>query len=382
MAWPSRPTGYGVGVTAPSEHVGPDDGGPGGGSGPNGRHGSASGGASDPHWRGTRPGVGAPGAVGAVEAMEAAVEGVPGAVSLAPSSVMPVLGGELVLPPAPTLVDGSRAPEGDVAADSVRSGLLQAGPLAVAGLVANGANVVVTVALARLLTTRGYGVLNQLTGTFLIVSTPGSAVIVAVVRRVTAWKGRGSAHLAQRWARRLHRQGLIAVVAFAVVVVAGSGPWLAGVLNQHDAVGDDAILVAGAVWILLCLDRGLLQAHRNYRALSVNLLVEGGVRSVGHALPGGPGAGAAGAAVAVLVAEAVTALHARVMADRSVGGRGAGGGRPGRAEPADRTAPAAPAARTGAGHGGAGCPSSVGGGAAPSGPTRSCWPRPRSDGTC
>ena len=233
--------------------------------------------------------------VGTVQAAEAAVEGLPGAVSLAPSSVVPALGGELLLAPK----------------DTVRAGLLQAGPLAVAGLVANGANVIVTVLLARLLTTRGYGELNVLTGLFLIVSMPGSAVIVAVVRRVTATKG----DQVQQWARRLHRQATVALVVFAAVVVAVGG-WLAGVLNQRDAGGMDAILIAGAVWILLCLDRGLLQAHRSYRTLAANLLVEGGVRTVAMLCLVGAGLGPTGAAVGVLVAEVVTAVHARVMADR------------------------------------------------------------------
>ena len=250
------------------------------------------------------------GPVGAVEAVEAAVEGIPGAVSLAPSSVMPALGGELVLPP-----DGRAGSGGDVAADSVRAGLLQAGPLAVAGVLANGTNLVVTVLLARLLTNRNYGSLNQLTGLFLIISMPGSAVIVAVVRRVTAWRGGGSAHLVQRWARCVHRQGTLAVLVFAVVVVAVGGS-LAHLLNQRQAGGVDAILIAGAIWVLLCLDRGLLQAHRNYRTLAANLLVEGGVRTVAMISLVLAGLGVAGAALGVLVAEVVTAVHARVRADQ------------------------------------------------------------------
>jgi O-antigen/teichoic acid export membrane protein len=261
--------------------------------------------------------------VGAVEAAEAAVEGVPGAVSLAPSSVMPALGGELVLPADRSAAGG---PAGDVAADSVRAGILQAGPLAIAGLVANGANVIVTVLLARLLTTRGYGELNVLTGLFLIVSMPGSAVIVAVVRRVTAWRGGRSAHLVQRWARRMHRRAMLAVAVFAVVVVAAGGQ-LARLLNQHDAAGVDAILIAGAVWILLCIDRGLLQAHRSYRTLAVNLLVEGGVRTVAMLALVGAGLGPSGAAAGVLVAEVVTAIHARVMADRVWGAEARAEGR-------------------------------------------------------
>jgi O-antigen/teichoic acid export membrane protein len=264
----------------------------------------------------THPPEGADGAhlgpVGAVAAVEAAVEGVPGAVSLSPGAVMPAFGGELVLPDPATAA-------GDVGADSVRAGLLQAGPLAVAGLLANGANVVVTVVLARLLTTRGYGALNQLTGTFLIVSMPGSAVIVAVVRRVTAWRG-GSGALAQRWARRLHRRGLAALVVAVALTVGVLGPLLSRLLDRHDTPGVDAVVAAGLLWVLLCLDRGLLQAHRDYRALSANLLVEGGTRTVAMLCLVGAGGGAVGAAVGLAVAEVVTAVHARVMADRAWAG--------------------------------------------------------------
>jgi len=243
----------------------------------------------------------------AASALEAAIEGVPGAVSLAPSSGMPALGGEL-------LVEPGSAPISDGAPDTIRAGLVQAGILGVAGLIANGANVIVTVLLARLLTDRHYGQLNQLTGLFLIISMPGSAVLVAVVRRVTEWRGSGAAHLVQRWARRVHHHGTLVVVLFAVVVVA-VGPHIAGFLHQQNAVGVDAILIAGAVWVLLCLDRGLLQAHRNYRTLAANLLVEGGVRTAAMLALVALGFGVAGAAVGVLIAEVVTAAHARWRAD-------------------------------------------------------------------
>ncbi len=258
-------------------------------------------------------------AVGTVEAIEATVEGVPAALSLGPSSVMPALGGELVLPAGGrggAAGPGSPVPPAEVTADTVRSGLLQAGPLALAGVGANGLNVIVTVLLARLLTTRGYGELNQLTGLFLIVSMPGSAVIVAVVRRLTTWQGGGATDLAQRWGRRLHRFGAVALVIFGAVVVA-LGPLSSRLLRQRSAVGVDAIAIAGAVWILLCLDRGLLQSRRNYRALSVNLVVEGAVRSVAMVCLVGLGLGAPGAALGVLLGEVVTAVHARTFADRT-----------------------------------------------------------------
>jgi O-antigen/teichoic acid export membrane protein len=249
---------------------------------------------------------------GAVEAVEAAVEGLPDALTLASSSVVPAIGEELVLPGAEEAPGGA----GTLGGDSMRTGLLQAGPLAVAGLVSNGANVVATVLLARLLTNRGYGSLNQLTGLFLIVSMPGSAVIVAVVRRITAWRASGDTHVVQRWAQRWHRRGTVGVLALAVAVLV-AGPSIAGLLNQGDPVGAEAVLIAGAVWVVLCLDRGLLQADRRYGALSANLLIEGGVRTAAMLTLVSAGAGVSGAALGMLLAELATAAHARWMADRA-----------------------------------------------------------------
>ncbi len=258
--------------------------------------------------------------LGALDAAEAAVEGLPGAVSLAPSSPMPALGGELVLG---GVGDGRRqGVEGVLAEqgspDTVRAGILQAGPLAVAGLVANAANVVVTVLLARLLTTRGYGELNQLTGLFLIVSMPGSAVIVAVVRRVTAWQTIGQGSRVGRWAARQHRRGSVVALVGAVGIAAIS-PWFSHVLGQDNPFAVFCVLAAGEIWILLSFDRGLLQAGQSYRTLAVNLLIEGGVRTGAVLVLVGAGFGVTGAAVGMLVAELVTALHARVMAGQAWG---------------------------------------------------------------
>ena len=51
------------------------------------------------------------------------------------------------------------------------------------GLIANGLNVVATVAVARLLTTNQYGGVAQLLGLYFVLSMPGSALLVSVVRR-------------------------------------------------------------------------------------------------------------------------------------------------------------------------------------------------------
>ncbi len=233
---------------------------------------------------------------------EVVVESVPAAMSLAPNAVGPNLGAELLL-------DAEARP----GVESMRAGLLQAGPLAAAGVLANGASVVLTIALARLLTPHSYGVLNQLTGLYLILSMPGSAVVVAVVRRVTLWHEDGTGHLVRRWAGRVHRQGTMLVLAWAAIVFV-SRHGVAVLLNQQSGIGIAAILTAAAFFVLLSLDRGLLQAHRAYRPLAANLLVEIGVRLVAVLVLVLAGFGPSGAAVGVLIGEVVAAGHARYLA--------------------------------------------------------------------
>ena len=228
--------------------------------------------------------------------------------SLAPNAVGPNLGAELLLDP-----------EAHAGVASMRAGLLQAGPLAIAGVVANGASVVLTVALARLLSPHSYGVLNQLTGLYLILAMPGSAVVVAVVRRVTVWHEDGTGHLVRRWAGRVHRQGTMLVLAWVVVVFV-SRHGVAVLLNQQSGIGIAAILAAAAFFVLLSLDRGLLQAHRSYTPLAVNLVVEIGVRIGAVLVLVAAGFGPSGAAVGVLIGEVAAAGHARWAAVRAWSG--------------------------------------------------------------
>ena len=239
---------------------------------------------------------------------EIVVESVPAAMSLAPNAVGPTLGAEFLL-------DAEARP----GVESMRAGLLQAGPLAAAGVLANGAGVVLTIALARLLTPHSYGVLNQLTGLYLILSMPGSAVVVAVVRRVTIWHEDGTGHLVRRWAGRVHRQGTMLVLAWAVLVFV-SRHGVAVLLNQQSGIGIAAILTAAAFFVLLSLDRGLLQAHRAYRPLAANLVVEIGVRLAAVLVLVLAGFGPSGAAVGVLIGEVVAAGHARYAAVRAWSG--------------------------------------------------------------
>jgi O-antigen/teichoic acid export membrane protein len=243
-------------------------------------------------------------------AAEVVVEAVPAAMALAPNAMGPTLGADL-------LVDPEARPEGE----SMRAGLLQAGPLAAAGVLANGASVILTVALARLLSPHSYGVLNQLTGLYLILSMPGSAVVVAVVRRVTVWHEDGTGHLVRRWAGRVHRQCTLVVLVWAAVVFT-SRHAVAVLLNQQSGIGIAAILTAAAFFVLLSLDRGLLQAHRAYRPLAANLLVEMGIRVVAVVALVAAGYGPSGAAIGVLIGEVAAAAHARWASVRAWSGGG------------------------------------------------------------
>jgi O-antigen/teichoic acid export membrane protein len=195
-----------------------------------------------------------------------------------------------------------------------RAGIFDAGPLAIAAVVANGGSVLVTLVLARLLVAREYGALNQLIGVFFVVSTPGSAVLVGVVRRVTRWAG--DLEAVARWGTEVHRRATWLLGLFVVAVVA-SGPWVAGLLGRQTSLGFDAVAIAGSVWVLLCIDRGLLQARREYRMLAGNLLLEGGARTAFMVSFGAAGLGVSGVALGVLVAEVCTAVQARVLADRA-----------------------------------------------------------------
>jgi O-antigen/teichoic acid export membrane protein len=199
--------------------------------------------------------------------------------------------------------------------DSVVSGLSQAGPVAVAGMIVNGAGALVVVVVARLVTPQSYGAIAQLLGLFFILSMPGSAVLVGVVRRVTALQRAGHGQMVRQWVVRLRRLLLGAIVVGAIVVLALQG-WIARQLGLPNSEGVALILVSGGIWILLSVDRGLLQAHRSYRALAGNLLVEGGVRTAFVIGFVSAHLGVAGYALGVFIGETVATIHARWLATR------------------------------------------------------------------
>ncbi len=246
-----------------------------------------------------------------LDEVEAVVDPLTESLTLGPAMGIAVAGGPMV-----TLPPDEPSPGEVVADNSLKAGLRQAGPVAVAGMAVNAAAALVVIGVARLLPSQAYGELAQLLGLFFILSMPGSAVLVGVVRRVTGLQTTGQSHLVRGWVARVHRICLVAMGVELVMVLALQG-WIARQLHLPNGTGVVLILMAAGVWILLCVDRGLLQAHRTYGGLATNLLVEGGVRTVLVLVLVAAGAGVAGYALGVLLSEVLATVHAHWLARKA-----------------------------------------------------------------
>ena len=166
-----------------------------------------------------------------LEEVETVVDPIGESAALGPAVGIAVAGGPMIqLPPdesAPSLVGTD---------NTVKGGLLQAGPVAIAGMLVNGAAALVVVAVARLVSSQSYGEIAQLLGLFFILSMPGSAVLVGVVRRVTGLQTTGQGHLVRRWVARVHRICLVGIGVELVLVLALQG-WIAHQLRLPDGRG-------------------------------------------------------------------------------------------------------------------------------------------------
>jgi O-antigen/teichoic acid export membrane protein len=144
--------------------------------------------------------------------------------------------------------------------------------LAAATMAANLVQVVFTVIFTRILGADGYGSLAALLNVTVILFVPGAALQVAAAREATLGRlGRGGelAGTLARWSRHI----LTVLAAIAVVSVLAREP-LADVINIDQEWAAAAVPVTGALWLLLCLQRGLLQSGRAYREVGLSVLFE------------------------------------------------------------------------------------------------------------
>lgn len=154
----------------------------------------------------------------------------------------------------------------------------QAAGLAVATIVQQLTAIVFTVVFTRILGTDGYGSLAALVNFSVILIVPGSALQVATARQGTLGRLGAGGELAatlERWTKHI----LVGIAAVTVISVLAREP-LADLVNVDEQWAAAAMPVSAAVWLLLCVQRGLLQAARAYRPVALSIVVEGLVRMV------------------------------------------------------------------------------------------------------
>jgi O-antigen/teichoic acid export membrane protein len=200
--------------------------------------------------------------------------------------------------------------------DALRnSDTAQAAGLAAAAMAANVVAVAFTVIFTRILGADRYGSLAALLNLTIILLVPGSALQVAAAREGSIGRlGRGrelSATL-HRWTREL----LLVLVGVSVVAALLREP-LASLLNVTQTWAAAVVPATGVLWIMLSIERGLLQAARSYRAVGLSVVLEAfGRLAVGLALVGALGVTGAylGTPFSIAIAAAVllVVLHRRL----------------------------------------------------------------------
>lgn len=202
-----------------------------------------------------------------------------------------------------------------VSPDSHRATARSAGPVAAAGLAVNLAVAATTLAIARLLNSRDYGTFVQLVAVYYVLTMPGLALAIAVVRRVSNWLAgdagvrASSPDTRSAWVsdnRRKVYGGCVIAFAFG----AGVSAPLARLLAIHSTSGLIETFAAGALWTAVCFERALLQARQAYPAFAANLVLEGLVRCGVTLAAAAAGLGVSGAAAGLLISLPASIAHA------------------------------------------------------------------------
>jgi len=187
-----------------------------------------------------------------------------------------------------------------------RSATVSAVGLAAAAMAANAVAVVSTVVFARMLGTDGYGALAALLNLSVILFVPGLALQVAAAREGALGRLGAGGELAATVAR-WRTAVLVATVVVACAAVLVRGP-LAALLNVDEEWAAAAVPVTGCLWLLLCLQRGLLQATRAYRAAGLSIVLEATGRLATGVLLAAVGLGVTGAYLGTAASITVAAL--------------------------------------------------------------------------
>lgn len=170
----------------------------------------------------------------------------------------------------------------------------KAAGLAVAALIQNVFALLFTLVFTRMLGADRYGSLGVLVaGYFFVLSVPGQAMQVAAARETTLsglGEGRALSATVTRWTRDL------AVVCLVLGVFAAIfRNQLADLMGVTQSWAAAAVLPSAALWLLLSIERGILQGLRAYRLVAWSIILEAVGRLVTGLALVAPGLGVTGA---------------------------------------------------------------------------------------
>jgi len=196
----------------------------------------------------------------------------------------------------------------------------KAAGLAVAALAANAVAIVVTVVFTRLLGDEDYGALAALMSTFTILAVAGSSLQVAVARDTALGRLGGAASAAQ--ALRAWTRTLLVVLVGVAIASALMREGIAGLVGVREEPWAAACVPpTGVLWLLLSLQRGVLQGIGAYGPVGWSVVSEAVGRLVAGCLLVVLGAGVVGAYLGTPLAMAATSValaqvvHRRAAAD-------------------------------------------------------------------
>lgn len=190
--------------------------------------------------------------------------------------------------------------------------------LAIAALVQNVFGLLFTLVFTRVLGADQYGSLGVLVaGYFFVLSVPGQAMQVAAARQTTfggLGEGPGLSATVTRWTRDL------ALVCLGLGVVASIfRVQLAELMGVKESWAAAAVLPTGALWLLLSIERGILQGLRAYRLVAWSIILEAAGRLLTGLALVLPGLGVTGAFLGTPLSQLIMAAALFVLLRRRLG---------------------------------------------------------------